>query len=383
MKIENRVKIQKLNVEKGRRMLVTSDIHGHLGHLKTVLDKARFSEDDILIIVGDIIEKGPESLNTLRYVMELSERDNVIVLPGNVDVSRLRWINKICEEKLERFYRELLKTKEWFGHGFVDELAGELGYAIDSPGDLCRVKEDILAHFEREFLFILNLPTVLETQNFIFVHGGLRDEKLADNEKREAFDLIKYDNFMNSTPLHFEKYVVAGHWPVNNYEGSVLRLNPIINQEKRIIAIDGGCGIKRYGQLNLLIIPEVDCGPEEIDYISYDTLPVCTALTRQEEVLPELIINYGRDEIQVLESDGDCIRVFHPESGRTFWIPEGYFWKDSQDTVHCYDYSDHLLGIQPGERISLIKKTSRGSIVKKDGIIGLYYGEMEQAGVRF
>lgn len=331
----------------------------------------------MLVIAGDIIEKGPESLKALRYVMELSERDNVIVLPGNVDVSRLRWINKICEEKSESFYKELLKNREWFGASFFDELAEELGCSIDSPSDLCRIKEDVIAHFEPEFSFILNLPTILETQNYVFVHGGLRDEKLADNEKRGLFELIKYDNFM-STKLHFEKYIIAGHWPISAYGGPVLKMSPIINREQKIIAIDGGCGVKRDGQLNLLIIPEIDCDPDEIDFISYDELPVYTALTRQEEVLPELIIYYGNDEIQALESDGECIRVFHPASKHTLWIPGDYFWRDSKDNMHCFDYSDHLLKVHPGERISLIKKTSRGSIVKKDGTIGLYYGEMER-----
>lgn len=60
--MEDRVKIEYVEIERGRRLLVTSDIHGHAASLKKVLEKAEFSDDDILVIIGDIVEKGPESL---------------------------------------------------------------------------------------------------------------------------------------------------------------------------------------------------------------------------------------------------------------------------------------------------------------------------------
>ena len=59
------------NIEKGRRVLVTSDIHGHVEYLKNVLARANFSTDDVLIINGDLTEKGPASLECIRYVLEL------------------------------------------------------------------------------------------------------------------------------------------------------------------------------------------------------------------------------------------------------------------------------------------------------------------------
>ncbi|MEE1284766.1 MAG: metallophosphoesterase, partial [Acutalibacteraceae bacterium] len=77
-------KIKQMNIESGKRILVTSDIHGNLKYLKNVLTKASFSDNDILFIVGDIIEKGAENLKTLRYVMELCKKGNIIPLIGNV-----------------------------------------------------------------------------------------------------------------------------------------------------------------------------------------------------------------------------------------------------------------------------------------------------------
>ena len=53
------------------RIIVISDIHGTLAYLRGLTEKLRLRADDQLIFLGDLVEKGPESLGTLRYVMAL------------------------------------------------------------------------------------------------------------------------------------------------------------------------------------------------------------------------------------------------------------------------------------------------------------------------
>ena len=95
--IQLNTKIKQLSVESGKRILVTSDIHGHLSYLKNILKKVSFSDNDILFIVGDMIEKGPENLGALRYVMDLCKQKNVIPLIGNVDAYRLQLIHNLSK----------------------------------------------------------------------------------------------------------------------------------------------------------------------------------------------------------------------------------------------------------------------------------------------
>lgn len=61
------------SIEPGRRVIAISDIHGNLLYLQGLLKKLRFSPDDVLILVGDLLEKGTHSLGVLRYVMELQK----------------------------------------------------------------------------------------------------------------------------------------------------------------------------------------------------------------------------------------------------------------------------------------------------------------------
>ena len=62
------------------RLLAVSDVHGNLPWLRGLLEKVGFSTDDALVLVGDLVEKGTDSLSTLRYVMELSNTHTVHVL---------------------------------------------------------------------------------------------------------------------------------------------------------------------------------------------------------------------------------------------------------------------------------------------------------------
>ena len=72
--------VEPIKISSIRRTLLVSDIHGNLPLLKGVLDKARFGPEDDLYILGDILERSEKSLDTLRYVMELSRTHSVHTL---------------------------------------------------------------------------------------------------------------------------------------------------------------------------------------------------------------------------------------------------------------------------------------------------------------
>ena len=82
-------KVKKLDTGE-RRIIAVSDIHGNLPYLRALLSKVGFSQNDELIIDGDFLEKGEYSLETLRYLMRLSQRGNVHAVCGNCDGGDLR-----------------------------------------------------------------------------------------------------------------------------------------------------------------------------------------------------------------------------------------------------------------------------------------------------
>ncbi|MDD4967531.1 metallophosphoesterase, partial [Halothiobacillus sp.] len=62
---------KQLLINPNGRDFVVGDIHGNLARLEKVLDYHQFKpESDRLIAVGDLINRGTDSLNTLRLLSE-------------------------------------------------------------------------------------------------------------------------------------------------------------------------------------------------------------------------------------------------------------------------------------------------------------------------
>lgn len=361
------------DIPAGKRVLVTSDIHGHLNHLKNVLKMADFCDNDLLIIIGDIIEKGPESLKTLRYIMKLCEKENVIVLAGNVDLWRVHMIDNIDENNAENFYNYLLSQRKWKGASIYDEMAAECHMEIHSGKDILRSKEIVTKHYQRELDFLRNRPVLLETQSYIFVHGGLPRASLDDIDGLSKWNFLKYDYFME-TNLHFDKYVVVGHWPVTLYSEKIPQSDPIIDTEKKIISIDGGCGLKPDGQLNLIVIPDMSSDVIEIRKYRYDEFPKYKALKSQKASDDSIHIKWTNNDIKEIETKDDFTYAEHIQTGKKLWINNDFIYQEHRSN----DYTDYILPIEAGDYISIVKSTSRGYIAKKDGVTGWYYGEIEK-----
>ena len=50
---------------------VISDIHGQYDMFMEVLDKIKFKDTDTLYILGDILDRGPHPIKTIRKLMEM------------------------------------------------------------------------------------------------------------------------------------------------------------------------------------------------------------------------------------------------------------------------------------------------------------------------
>lgn len=353
-----KIRTEQLEIPQGRRLLVTSDIHGHISLLQRLLERAAFSDGDMLFILGDIIEKGPQSLETLRFVMRLAEQENVTVLMGNVDLSRVQMLENLSEESCGEFYDLVLMMREWKGTGIYDEMAAELGIRLDSPGRALECKARLLAAFEKELDFIRSLPAVVETRNFIFVHAGLPCERLEDVRTRDVYEVLKMDNFMKKG-LTFDKYVVAGHWPVSIYDEKICQMNPVTDREHHIISIDGGCGLHMEGQLNMLILPEADRGIGGMTHIFCDGYERAVALEDQEGSTDSVNIRFSNRRVRVLEEGEEFSLVEHAASGRRTEILSDRLYNRNGSWADA-DGSDYMLPVKAGEELTLVRRTSRG-----------------------
>ena len=78
--------IRKIKLPEKCRMICVSDIHAHCDEFRELLCKCGYDkESDYLFILGDILEKGRQNIEALRFVYELSLDPKCVCIKGNND----------------------------------------------------------------------------------------------------------------------------------------------------------------------------------------------------------------------------------------------------------------------------------------------------------
>lgn len=177
-----------------------SDIHGHYDLFCRLLDKIRFSGGDKIYVLGDIIDKAPDSIRLAKLLFSMP---NVYCIAGNHEYDFLK------------FYRALMQQTE--NYDFVLEQLRE--YFSDGA----------LLDWETVDRFDL-LPFYVETDKFIGVHAGLpfRDGLFLPPEDARPEQLV-YDRFFKEPDVlpRGEKCILYGHTPVRYLTGQdVILLYP-------------------------------------------------------------------------------------------------------------------------------------------------------------
>ena len=212
-----------------RRIIAIGDIHGCLIPLKKLIEKIEPEAEDQLLFLGDMIDRGDHSKEVIDYLIELSSIYSCHFLMGNHELMYLD-------------YLENRNTERWLCNGGRATLKS---YNSKHGRDLP----------EEHLLFFRNCHYVIETENYLFTHGGLDPElSIRDNlryYKPEEFcwqRLHMHAFFLESKSYKWEKTVVCAHTPVST---------PIMHEQ--LVAIDTGCVYSKeplLGRLTAVILPE-------------------------------------------------------------------------------------------------------------------------------
>ncbi|PGZ01317.1 serine/threonine protein phosphatase [Bacillus cereus] len=354
-------KIQKLLIPKGVRVIVISDIHGELNLLKELLHKVNFKDVDYLIINGDLCEKGNDSIGVVNYVMDLVvSKSNVYVVEGNCEVviealvnENPALINYLCTRKNTIF-------NEWLG---------QLNVTVNEKSNIREVKNLLMSHFSKEIKWLTELPTAIETEDYIFVHAGLEDREDWKNTDRK--NAIAMPEFFNRSH-RADQYVVVGHWPVVNYSEEAPSNNPVIDKNKKIIAIDGGNAIKEAGQLNAFIIHrEVLNDTFSSAYVDHFPQYEVLADFNADSVMKGGV-TYPHYYIEPVERMKDFTVCKQIGTNELLHVKNEYIKQlESGEYTVKTDISCAQINIRKGDTVSLIDDSCmRYDLIKKDGVEG-------------
>lgn len=213
-----------------KRILLISDIHGEYEMFIRLLDKVSYQpEKDQLVLLGDYIDRGPDSKKVLNKVSQLKEK-GAIVLRGNHDQMMI----DVTEKKDKAWDR-------WERNGGLATLAnyhqGEELAEIPSGGK-----------FHEHLEFLKTLDYYHESEDYIFVHAGLEPGKSPAETDPDTLIWIREDFHKN---YRGKKTVVFGHTPTKYLNKD--QSNDVYFGKNNIIGIDGAAVYG--GQLNCLELP--------------------------------------------------------------------------------------------------------------------------------
>ena len=318
-------------------------------------------------IDGDFLEKGKESLKLLRILMEMAKRENVHLICGNCDDWADLYLPSFRDELCD-YILQYLQYRRW---GLLWDLCLEQGYDPMKLRDFRPIKKLLGERYPEIWDFLGKVPHAIDAGPYVFAHAGMPPGKPLEEHSPSEFDRV---DALLRTDRRFDRWVIVGHWPVMLYGQDRVCANPIIDRERKIISIDGGCSLKDDGQLNCLIIPEI--GSEDFSFVAYDPFPTATALDDQQESTRSYYIRWGDSKVQVLERGEEFSHCRHIRTGYEMDILTKYLFKDSEITG-CNDSTDYILPVQPGDTLRIVERTSRGVLAKRNGVSGWYMGRLK------
>jgi serine/threonine protein phosphatase 1 len=209
-----------------KKIFAIGDIHGCLKKLNQLMGRICIdNKNDTLVFIGDYIDRGESGPEVIDYVIRLkSEYEKVVCLMGN------------HEQMLSR-YMEGLDEDLYLANGGRVTLHS---YGIILSDDIDERKSKIPA---RHHAFFESLLPYYETEDYIFVHAGLKPGLLL--KEQTLNDLLWIRHEFISSEYNFGKIIVFGHTPLNK---------PLIS--KNMIGIDTGAVYG--GELTCVELPKIN-----------------------------------------------------------------------------------------------------------------------------
>ena len=179
---------------------VMSDLHGCYEAYVKMLKRISFSKEDILYILGDVVDRGP---NGMKILLDIARRENVILFRGNHDLQAGILLLNLYRLEEENCPKELIEAyKGWLSDGGKTTLEEFLMLSEEERETVLKVLRKSLISKEievngKKFLLAHTVPEV----DFICDYEKWTEEDYTTGEP--DYDEIYFDDM----------YIITGHTP--------------------------------------------------------------------------------------------------------------------------------------------------------------------------
>jgi serine/threonine protein phosphatase 1 len=167
------------------RLLAIGDIHGCDVALDALLDHARVTARDTVVVLGDLIDRGPGTKQVIDRLMEIAAHCRLIVVKGN------------HEEMLLDGIEDVDVREDWLAFGGFATLHS---YGLE-------VEEVPKEHLD----FLRGSVDYFATESAVLIHANLEPGVALEKQSAEWLRWVKLSK--HEQPLPSGRRVVCGHTP--------------------------------------------------------------------------------------------------------------------------------------------------------------------------
>ena len=201
---------------------VTADLHGiHPGEFQMGLDRAGFSQEDFLFILGDVIDRGEYGAELLAW---LTQQPNMALILGNHEAQLLSCgflFADVSEESLDALTTEDLElVQNWIRNGGRPTMKGFQKLLKQDPELVTGILD-----------YLRDCPLYEEVtangREFLLVHAGLGENFSPERPLKDYTpEELLFSRPHPDTRYYPNKTVIFGHTP-SFYYGEQYRGKPV------------------------------------------------------------------------------------------------------------------------------------------------------------
>ena len=183
------------------RLIAIGDIHGCLLALESLIEAIQPTRQDLLVTLGDYVDRGPNSRGVVDFLIDLSTRTRLVKILGN------------HEEMMLNVLRNGESHHNWLRYGGIQTLDS---YQFD--GDLDFLPQSHVQFFDE-------LGDYFEYDEFLFTHAAYDpSQPLGETDPQ----MLRWYHLTEGIPSAHQsgKTVVVGH--TAQREGEVLDLGHLL-----------------------------------------------------------------------------------------------------------------------------------------------------------
>lgn len=193
------------------------DLHGCKQTFKQLLRKIKLKKEDNLVLLGDYIDRGPDSKGVFDLIFDYQDKGyQVRYIRGNHEQILLDAVMGDADEHLRFLSAGGKATLKSFGVKRADQIP------------------------KRYLQFMIDLPYYLEIGPYIFVHGGLNFDHKNPLKAEEDMLWMRYWYDKINHKWLGKRWIIHGHTPVPLFETQA-QVDDLKKGKGQVVNLDNGC----------------------------------------------------------------------------------------------------------------------------------------------